>query len=114
MFLDNTEFPYMIITYEGETFLLVAKRNIRRLSFDMNFLAVGLVTNIEGSDKTLTYRLDKLMKETPSSVKETWFRRGYFAVNRSGIYIKFSKKHKNSIMKFFKSIPFFTSFEINS
>lgn len=114
MFLDNTEFPYMIITYESETFLLVAKRSIRRLSFDMNFLAVGLVTNIEGSDKTLTYRLDQLMKDTSSNVKESWFRRGYFAVNRSGIYIKFSKKHKKSVLKFFKSIPFFTSYEINS
>ena len=109
MYLDNTEFPYMIITYEGETFLLVAKRNITKLSFDMNFLAVGLVINIEGSEKTLTHRLDQLMKETPSSVKATWFRRGYFSVNRSGVFIKFSKKHKGTIMKFFKSIPFFTS-----
>lgn len=107
MFMDKTEFPYLIVTYLDETYLLVAKRNIKRLSFDMNFLAIGLVTDLEGNPDTLAYRLNQLMKDTPSSVKETWFRRGYFTVNRSGIFIKFSTKHKKAIMDFFEKIPFF-------
>lgn len=107
MFMDKTEFPYLIVTYLDETYLLVAKRNIKRLSFDMNFLAIGLVTDLEGNSETLAYRLNQLMKDTPSNVKETWFRRGYFAVNRSGIFIKFSTKHKKAIMDFFEKIPFF-------
>lgn len=107
MFVDNTEYPYLIVTYLDQTYLLVAKRNIKRLSFDMNFLAVGIATDLDGSPDTLTYRLNKLMKEAPREVKETWFRRGYFTVNRSGIFIKFSKKHKKTIMEFFEKIPFF-------
>lgn len=107
MFQDKTEYPYLIVTYLDETYLLVAKRNIKRLSFDMNFLAVGLVTDLEGNSENLTYRLNNLMKDTPREVKETWFRRGYFAVNRSGIFIKFSEKHKKAIMHFFEQIPFF-------
>lgn len=107
MFQDKTEYPYLIVTYLDETYLLVAKRNIKRLSFDMNFLAVGLVTDLEGSSENLTHRLNQLMKDTPREVKETWFRRGYFAVNRSGIFIKFSAKHKKKIMHFFEQIPFF-------
>jgi len=107
MFQDKTEYPYLIVTYLDETYLLVAKRNIKRLSFDMNFLAVGLVTDLEGSSENLAHRLNKLMKETPREVKETWFRRGYFSVNRSGLFIKFSSKHKSAIMDFFGKIPFF-------
>lgn len=107
MFMDKTEYPYMIITYLDETYLLVAKKNIKRLSFDMNFLAVGLVTDLEGSSDNLAHRLNQLMKETPREVKESWFRRGYFVVNRSGIFIKFSEKHKKSVIHFFEQIPFF-------
>ena len=107
MFQDKTEYPYLIVTYLDETYLLVAKRNIKRLSFDMNFLAVGLVTDLEGSSDNLAHRLNQLMKDTPREVKETWFRRGYFSVNRSGIFIKFSEKHKKSVMHFFEQIPFF-------
>lgn len=107
MFMDKTEYPYMIITYLDEIYLLVAKKNIKRLSFDMNFLAVGVVTDLEGNSDNLAHRLNQLMKETPREVKETWFRRGYFAVNRSGIFIKFSEKHKKAIMHFFEQIPFF-------
>lgn len=107
MFMDKTEYPYMIITYLDEIYLLVAKKNIKRLSFDMNFLAVGVVTDLEGNSDNLAHRLNQLMKETPREVKETWFRRGYFSVNRSGIFIKFSAKHKKSIMDFFNKIPFF-------
>lgn len=109
MFIDNTEYPYMIVTYLDETFILVAKRNIKRLSFDMNFLAIGNVIDLDGRPDTLTYRLNELMKETPREVKETWFRRGYFSVNRSGIFIKFSSKHKKTILHFFEQIPFFKS-----
>jgi len=107
MFLDNTEYPYMIVTYLDETYILIAKRNIKKLSFDMNFLAIGKVVDLDGNTDTLTARLNKLMKETPREVKETWFRRGYFAVNRSGIFIKFSTRHKKAVMHFFEQIPFF-------
>lgn len=107
MFMDKTEYPYMIITYLDEIYLLVAKKNIKRLSFDMNFLAVGVVTDLEGNSDNLAHRLNQLMKETPREVKESWFRRGYFVVNRSGIFIKFSEKHKKSVMHFFEQIPFF-------
>ena len=107
MFMDKTEYPYMIITYLDEIYLLVAKKNIKRLSFDMNFLAVGVVTDLEGNSDNLAHRLNQLMKETPREVKESWFRRGYFVVNRSGIFIEFSEKHKKSVMHFFEQIPFF-------
>lgn len=109
MFLDNTEYPFMVVVYKSETFILIAKRNIKKIKLDMNFLAIGKVISIEGDKNTLASRLNSLMNSTTSAEKERWFQRKQVAIEVYGLFIQFNNKYKEEVMDFFKKIPFFIS-----
>lgn len=107
MFTDITSYPFIIVTYKNQTYLLIAKRNIKSLSFDMNFLIVGLVVDTGGDPTTLSYRLNKLMNETSDEIKETWFKKKFFGVSKLGVFVRFEASYKELVIDFFKKIPFF-------
>jgi hypothetical protein len=107
MFTDITSYPFIIVTYKNQTYLLIAKRNIKSLSFDMNFLIVGLVVDTGGEPTTLSYRLNKLMNETSDEIKETWFKKKFFGVSKLGVFVRFEASYKELVIDFFKKIPFF-------
>lgn len=114
MFTDITNYPYMILTYKNQTFILIAKRNIKSLSFDMNFLIVGLVVDTGSEPTTLSYRLNKLMEETADDIKETWFKKKFFGVSKAGIFVRFESSYKELVLDFFKKIPFFKKISLSS
>lgn len=114
MFTDITNYPYMIVTYKNQTFILIAKRNIKSLSFDMNFLIVGLVVDTGSEPTTLSYRLNKLMEETADDIKETWFKKKFFGVSKAGIFVRFESSYKELVLDFFKKIPFFKKISLSS